>query len=127
MATLQSLQLEVDNLKQQLSELLSNSREPKDITITSTVDEDGYVVIQNTGQDVQVITPKNLFFQMLKSLGMVDINSNGDMSGATVFGIPTGARSSINNGNLIMGWRVLPNVPDPTTDNDFETPYGLGQ
>lgn len=57
----------------------------------------------------------------------IDVNSPGDISGKYVYGTPTGTRASINNGNLIMGWKVKPNTPNPTSNSDFETPYGFSQ
>lgn len=60
-------------------------------------------------------------------LDWIDVNSPGDISQKYVYGIGIGARSSINNGKLISGWKVKPNTPNPTSDSDFETPYGFSQ
>lgn len=54
---------------------------------------------------------------------MVDINSAGSKAGLYVFGHKAG----INDGNLIVGWKVKAGVDTPTSESDFETPFGLGQ
>tara|TARA_R110002012_G_scaffold214249_1_gene385366 strand:+ start:96 stop:776 length:681 start_codon:yes stop_codon:yes gene_type:complete len=58
-----------------------------------------------------------------RSATMVDINSSGSKEGLYVFGVKAG----INDGNLIIGWKVKSGVTNPTSDADFETPYGYSQ
>lgn len=55
-------------------------------------------------------------------LEWLDVNSTGDLTGKYLYGLPTGDRASINDGNKIYGWKST--VADPTSDSDFETPFG---
>lgn len=55
-------------------------------------------------------------------LGWVDVNSEGDLTGKFLYGIPTGDRASINDGRGIYGWKS--SVADPTSDSDFVNPKG---
>lgn len=55
-------------------------------------------------------------------LGWLDVNSTGDLTGKYLYGVPTGARSAINEGRGIYGWKS--NVADPTEDSDFVNPKG---
>jgi len=56
-----------------------------------------------------------------RSATMVEINSVGSKLGLYCFG----KKAGINGGNLIVGWKST--VANPTSDADFETPYGLAQ
>lgn len=55
-------------------------------------------------------------------LGWLDVNSTGDLTGKYLYGVPTGARSGINEGRGIYGWKST--VANPTTDAHFESPKG---
>lgn len=55
-------------------------------------------------------------------LDWVEVNRTGDLTGKYLYGVPTGARSGINEGRGIYGWKSM--VANPTTDAHFESPKG---
>lgn len=121
MATPESNKLEIDTLKSQIGELLSKSFQPKDGTATTVLNNAALVPVQNPGESVRFITALEFLFLMLKQIGMVDVNAAGDKTNALCFG----KKAGINEGNLIVGWKSL--VANPTSDSDFETPFGFSQ
>lgn len=120
---IKQLRTEFDQLKLDFDTLLANSTEPKDGTATTTVDLDTLIPVQNDGEDVQFITLKNAFAIMLKSLSVLNVESDVDLAGSWVFGKKTG----INGGELIGFWHVDDAVSLPTSDDDFDTPFGFSQ
>ena len=121
MATVESNKLEIDQLKTQLAEILSKSVEPKDGDATAVLNNSALVPVQNPGENVKFITALEFLFLMLKQIGMMEINATGDKTNTYCFG----KKAGINDGNLIIGWKST--VANPTSDSDFETPYGYSQ
>lgn len=121
MANPASNKVEIDLLKTQIAELLSKSAQPKDGVSATVVQNNAKVPIQNPGENVTFIDALPFLFLLLKQIGMVDVNATGDKTNVICFG----KKAGINEGNLIVGWKSL--VADPTSNSDFETPYGLGQ
>ena len=56
-------------------------------------------------------------------IGWVNVNSSGDLTGLYLYGVPEGARSSINDGRGIYGWKSK--VANPTSNSDFEDEIGV--
>lgn len=100
MATVQSNKAEIDQLRQEITELnttvsqlLSGSKKFADFTNAEAL-----------------YTVSNIF----KGVVSVDINSSLDKTGLYCSGI----NPNINDGNYFSGWRST--VASPTTDSDFD-------
>ena len=119
MALPESNKLEIDAIKSQIAELLANSKQPKDLTSTTSYDDDTLIAIQNTGEAVKGIRRADFLTLVLGSLRRIDDDSEINEVSA-VNQICIGKKTGINSGAFFIG-RVT--VYPPTSNAHIEFIY----
>lgn len=123
MATTSSNKLLIDQLRADLDNLIAKSTQPKDGAQITEVQAAALIPVQNPGENVQFISLENAFHIMLKTMSVLNVDTNKDVGGAWVFG----KKAGINGEELIGFWKVNQGTANPADDNDFEKPLGFSQ
>ena len=123
MATPESNLLKINANTQRIDELISKSREPQQLPTITALDNSAVVVVQNQNELVKGMPVLDFLYVLLAQIGMINVNSNKLQGGDYVFG----KKAGINSGELIVGWQLKAGVTNPTSNDDFEKPYGFRQ
>jgi len=122
-ATPESNLLKINANTQRIDELISKSREPQQLPTITALDNSAVVVVQNQNELVKGMPVLDFLYVLLAQIGMINVNSNKLQGGDYVFG----KKAGINSGELIVGWQLKAGVTNPTSNDDFEKPYGFRQ
>ncbi len=118
MSANESLQLQINDLRNQIAAITSNSVQPKDGEEVTSTTTNALIAVQSGSNPVQFIQALTLVKLMLTSLGMVEVNQDPPI-GAFTFG----EKAGINDGVFFIG-KVQGSSP-PTTDSHIDFKFQL--